>query len=130
MIAEKEPRMKKSRFQPAFILFLMIPLSGCMTGWINRRTGITETREVQATGEAAQATILELIDTGMTLNNDPVVDLVLEVRRTGQPAYRARTRTPVSRLAVPRFQPGAVVPVKVDPRNPDRVALDVYAYKH
>jgi hypothetical protein len=122
--------MHKSRFPLAIILPLVVLLTGCVSGWIDRRTGITETREVQAMGESAQATIVEIVDTGMTLNNDPVVDLILDVHRTGQSSYQARTRTPISRLDVPRFQPGAIVPVKVDPRNPNRVALDVYTYRH
>ena len=122
--------MHQSRFHLALILPLVVLLTGCVSGWIDRRTGITETREVQAMGESAQATILQIVDTGMTLNNDPVVDLLLDVRRTGQSSYQARTRTPISRLDVPRFQPGAIVPVRVDPRNPNRVALDVYTYRN
>jgi len=118
------------QFRLAGILLLATSVAGCLSGWIDRKTGITETREVQAMGEPAEATIREIIDTGMTLNNDPVVDLVLDIRRTGHTNYQARTRTPISRLDVPRFQPGAVVPVKVDPDNPNRVALDVYTYRH
>jgi len=120
----------QSQFRLALILLFGVSIAGCVSGWIDRRTGITETREVQAMGESAQATIVEIVDTGMTLNNDPVVDFVLDVRRTGQASCQARTRTPISRLDVPRFHPGAIVPVKVDPRNPNRVALDVYRYRH
>lgn len=122
--------MHQSRFHVAFVPCLVVSLTGCVSGWIDRRTGISATREVQAVGESAQATILQIVDTGMTINNDPVVDLVLEVRRRDQSSYQARTRTPISRLDVPRFQPGAVVPVRVDPRDPDRVAVDVYTYRH
>lgn len=121
--------MVRHRFRLVLILLFAASLTGCLSGWIDRKTGITETRELQAMGEPAEATIQEIVDTGMTLNNDPVVELVLEVRRTGRAGYRARTRTPISRLDVPRFQPGAVVPVKVDPQNPGRVALDVYTYR-
>lgn len=40
----------------------------------------------------------------------------------------AHSRRP-SRLDIPRFQPGETVPVRYDPQNPARVALDVYHYK-
>jgi hypothetical protein len=34
----------------------------------------------------------------------------------------------ISRVHVPQFQPGWQVPVRIDPRDPSRVALDVYKY--
>lgn len=109
---------------------LVATAMGCITHYIDRKTGIADTRALQASGVPAQATIVSISDSGITLNEDPVVDFVLEVRgQDGGAPYRATTRSPISRLDVPRFQPGATVPVKVDPRNPAHVVLDVYTYK-
>jgi hypothetical protein len=101
--------------------------AGCAA--INNMTGITETRELQRTGLAAEARIVRIWDTGMTLNNDPVVGFELEVHADGQTPFTATTKSPISRLDVPRFQPGNHVPVRYDPRDPTRVAIDVYQFK-
>jgi len=109
------------------LVFIIAMLSACVI--IDTMGGDREARDLQASGEEATAKILEIWDTGMTINEDPVVGFVLEVRRKDQPVYEARTKLRISRLDIPRIQPGAVVPVRVDPRNPARVALDIYEYK-
>jgi hypothetical protein len=107
-------------------LSVALMLSSCSI--IGRMSGVSQARELQVTGEQATATILQIWDTGITVNNDPVVGFVLEVRRSGQPAYQAKTKLLISRLDIPRVQPGAIVPVRVDLRDPSRVALDIYEY--
>jgi hypothetical protein len=119
-------RNGQSMIRPMASLFVAFVLSGCSI--IGRMSGDSQARELQATGERATATILQIWDTGITVNNDPVVGFVLEVRRSDQPAYQAKTKLLISRLDIPRVQPGAVVPVRVDPRDPSRVALDIYEY--
>ena len=69
---------------------------------------------------------MRLIDTGTTINQDPVVEFVLEVHSQEGEVYEARTRALVSRLAVPQVQPGRTVPVAVDPADRRRVALDLW----
>jgi hypothetical protein len=78
-------------------------------------------------GTPAQATILRIWDTGTTINDNPVVGFLLEVRPQNLPAYQAQSRSMIPRLSIAQFQPGAVVPVKVDPQNQARVALDIFA---
>jgi len=101
--------------------------SGCAV--VNRMSGITETRELQKTGQPAPAVILKIWDSGMSLNNDPVVWFLLEVHPPDGPPFQAKTKAPISRLDVPQFQPGATVAVRYDPKDPSRVGLDVYNYK-
>src|SRR3954471_19385167 len=78
-------------------------------------------------GTPAQATILRIWDTGTTINDNPVVGFLLEVRPQNQQAYQAETKSMIPRLSVSQFQPGAVVPVKFDPQTPTRIALDIFA---
>ncbi|MFH1148945.1 MAG: DUF3592 domain-containing protein [Actinomycetota bacterium] len=79
-------------------------------------------------GEAAEATVLEVHETGVTVNEVyPMIGVTLEVRRTGRPAYQVKTQWLIDRLQIPQFQPGAVIPVMVDPENPDNVAFGVPA---
>ncbi|MBN2028402.1 MAG: hypothetical protein JW854_16755 [Actinobacteria bacterium] len=83
-----------------------------------------ERRRLLETGEAAEATIMEVVDTGMTMNEIyPVVKVRLEVRPPGRPAYQAETQMIINRMDIPQVQPGLVVPVRFDPRRPQHVAV-------
>jgi hypothetical protein len=78
-------------------------------------------------GLPAQATILRIWDTGTTINDNPVVGFLLEVHPQNSPTYQAESKSMIPRLSIPQFQPGATVPVKIDPQNQARVALDIFA---
>jgi hypothetical protein len=71
----------------------------------------------------AQATILNMWDTGVTLNDNPQVGLLLEIHPAGAPPYQVQTKSLVSRLKIPMVQIGNVVPVKYDPSDPSKVVL-------
>jgi hypothetical protein len=59
------------------------------------------------------------------VNNDPVIGMRLFVLPSDRPAFEATIdKTPISRLAVPQFQPGSLVPVRFDPQNPSHMAVD------
>jgi hypothetical protein len=83
-----------------------------------------ERRRLLETGEPAEATILTVEDTGITVNEIyPVVKVLLEVRPQGRPPYQAETQMMINRMDIPHIQPGLVVPVKFDPRRPQHVAV-------
>jgi hypothetical protein len=73
----------------------------------------------------AQATILNMWDTGVTMNDNPQVGLLLEVHPAGAQPYQVQTKSLVSRLKIPMIQIGSVVPVKYDPRDPSKVVLSL-----
>ena len=106
------------------ILVCAISCSACTL--IDYMTGEREANRIRSVGEKAQAVIVSIGDTGMTLNDDPIVSFILEVKRTGKESYRAETQGIVSRLHLSQVQPGAVIPVAVDPENPEKVAIDIY----
>jgi hypothetical protein len=68
-------------------------------------------------GRIGTATVMALRDTGMTINEDPQVELDLQVTLEGVSPYLVTHRQVISRLAVAGFQPGATVPVRVDPED-------------
>ena len=77
-------------------------------------------------GTPAQATIQQVWPTGTYVNNNPQIGMQLEVRPpTGLP-YTAQLKAVIPLVNIPQFQPGAVVPVKIHPTDPSKVALDVY----
>jgi hypothetical protein len=114
---------------PALPLLALLALTAAC-GTIDRMTGVSQAKELQATGVAAPAEVLRLWDTGMTVNQDPVIGLEVEVRPADRPPYRATiAKSLISRLDIPQFQPGKVIQVRFDPREPARVAIDVYKYR-
>jgi hypothetical protein len=103
-------------------------VAGC--GMIDRMTGVRDAKDLQGSGVAADAEVLSLWDTGITLNQDPVIGLKVQVRpKDGQPYEATIAKSLISRLDVPRFQPGSVIPVRFDPKDPSRVAVDLYHYR-
>jgi hypothetical protein len=107
------------------LLAALLALPGCAIA--NSMSGVSEARDIQAKGQLANAVILELWDTGITLNDDPVVGLRVKVDRGDGAPYEATIpKSVVSRLHVPQVQPGQTVPVYVDPQDPSRVALGLY----
>lgn len=81
-----------------------------------------EARSIRQSGVTAPAKILQLRDTGTTINKDPVVRILLEVQPENAPTFQAETEQLISRLQIPQIQPGAVLLVKYDPGDND-VAL-------
>jgi hypothetical protein len=102
---------------------LALALPGCAIR--DHFTGEATAREIRAIGVLAEATVVQIWDTGVTVNHDPVVGFLLDVKPAdGRPAFQAKTRALVSRLAVARVQPGATLRVTFDPHDTTRVALD------
>jgi hypothetical protein len=116
----------RTTIMPSGLLLAMciILLSGCAIA--DRIGGVSEARELKRTGFPASGTILKIWDTGITINNDPVIGMLLKVAADGRAPYVATIkRMRISRLDVPRFQPRAVVPLRVDPNDPERIAVDL-----
>jgi hypothetical protein len=101
-----------------------VMLSGCAV--IDKLSGEGEAKRVRRVGQEAEALVLAIRDTGMTVNDDPIVAFRLQVRPEGGAPYEVETRGLVGRLDVPQVQPGAVLPVAIDPKDPMRVALRIY----
>lgn len=79
---------------------------------------------LQKTGIPGTARILEVRDTGVTINNNPQVKLMLEVKNSFGQRYNAQCRVLVSRINPWAYQPGMEVAVKIDPKNEQNVVLD------
>src|SRR5579864_5738221 len=121
------PRRPPRRFPPLLPLHALLALPAALAlGCSMFDTGMSEAKDLQRVGVSAQAEILSIGETGLTVNDDPVITLGVEVRPADRPAYRATIkRLLVSRLEIPQFQPGRVIPVRFDPRDPTRVSFDL-----
>ena len=80
-------------------------------------------KEVLSEGVPATAVIKDVTDTGNRYNNNPQVKMTLEVTPKDGKPYTAQIITVVSVVYLARLQPGTVVNVKYDPKQPSRVAL-------
>ncbi len=80
-------------------------------------------KQLLATGETAQATVIQMWDTGVTINDNPRVGLLLEVHPVNRPAYQVKTAQTVSRLQTSMYQPGQTLEVKIDPADQKKVAI-------
>jgi hypothetical protein len=79
---------------------------------------------LQKTGIDGKALIKEVRDTGVTINNNPQVKLIVEIKNYLGQTYTATLRTLVSRINPFAYQPGMIIPVKIDPKNDNNVVID------
>lgn len=81
-------------------------------------------KRILQTGMPGKAKVLLLAETGVTINNAPQVLLTLEVTpdSTRRP-YQVQTKQVISIVHIPQFQPGAKLLVRIDPNDPNQVAI-------
>jgi hypothetical protein len=110
---------------------------GVMGGFRAMKDGVAQASEalgsMQADGQKAQhlmangrvgsAIITDIRQTGMFVNENPQVEMDLQVTVEGLPSYTATHRQVLAQIAIPQFQPGAQVPVRVDPENPSSLII-------
>ena len=92
-------------------------------GLLRRLFGSDETR-VDAAGLSGQATIVSLSEGGPYVNDRPTITMELDVELPGRGPYRAQAKQVVGRLVIGRLEPGATIPVRVDPEDLTTVTVD------
>jgi len=90
------------------------------------RSNQQKAQALMATGTQGEATILQLNDTGMRINDNPRVALLLEVRLPNYPPYQVQKTVTIPIIRLAQVQVGSVVAVMADPtqpNNPDKLGL-------
>lgn len=106
--------------------FLVIPLAtslGILLWMIAKRKRI---QELVATGKQGTAVVLELSDTGVTINDDPRVKLLLEIHIPNYQPYQARKTVTLPLIYLSQVQTGSTINILADPDQPyeeKRIAL-------
>jgi hypothetical protein len=85
---------------------------------------IINSNRLHKTGLPGTTRILEVKDTGITINNSPQVKLILEVKNSLGQKYNTQCRVLVSRINPGAYRPGMELPVKIDPKNEMNVVID------
>jgi len=116
----------KRRNRDVIIALIATSICFACTSIIDSFTGGDITREIREKGLPAKGKVLKIWETGIRVNHDPVVGFLLEIHAEGMAPYRAETKELISILWIPQIQPGAVLPVKYDPKDPSRIALDIF----
>jgi hypothetical protein len=75
-------------------------------------------------GVTAEAKVLKVWDTGVSINGNPQVGLLLEVTPASGAPFQTEAKTIVSRLNVSLVQPGVRADVKYDPKKPQRLQVE------
>jgi hypothetical protein len=86
--------------------------------------GAAATDQILAAGIAGTASITGVTQTGMYLNDQPRIKMGLLVQLPGQAPYPAEHSEFVPLILLARVQPGAMLPVRVDSTDPQKIAID------
>jgi hypothetical protein len=79
-------------------------------------------RKILENGVSARAVVIDVADTGMTVNDNPRVKLTLQVQPEGGAPFEASKKATVSRVAIPSV--GDQMWVRFDPADPTEVEFD------
>ena len=105
-------------------LFVYPKFIGMLNQTTNMVDGLAAKSQLAQTGIPANATIVNLQQTGRMINYQPEVTLTLQVTHPNTGAqYQVQTSSVVQQIHMPRVQPGGQVPVRISPTNPMEVAL-------
>jgi hypothetical protein len=108
-----------------FSIVLTVGVTFFVIRMIRKATG--PDRGVLQNGIPAQAKIVSVQQTGVMVNYQPQIAFTLEVQPPNGAPYQAQTKAVIPMVNIPQLQPGTEVPVKIDPNNPTKVALNIYS---
>lgn len=93
--------------------------------WARRwQRGFAEAQRIKATGVPGSARIVGMRQTGVTMNEQPQIELNLEVTTSMQGPYQVVMKEYVPLMLIGTLSSGAPLPVKVDPANPNTVIIE------
>lgn len=97
------------------LLFFVLPMVLGFGPFIKKAIENSKKKQrLMQVGQKTQAKILEVRDTGLTVNNNPYIEITVEVQ-----GVHAVFQVMVSRVGIPR--PGDVIEVIYDPADPTQV---------
>jgi len=109
-------------FGSVFALIFIVVFGGVFWSFLFKPMMVRN--KLAKTGVPAQARIVSLSDTGVTINNNPQIKLLLEVTPPMGAPYMVETKMVISRLQTATFQPGTTIPVIVDPNDKNLVEIN------
>jgi hypothetical protein len=94
--------------------------------WKVSQQAETRRLKLMQDGLVAEATVVSASETGMYVNQRPMVRIVLDVRPTGGEGFQAKVDRLISVLEVPRIQPGSAVEVRYEAANRSNLIISSF----
>lgn len=85
---------------------------------------ILRNRRILRQGVPSEGKIISIQETHVYVNNKPQALIHLEVQSRQFGVYPAQTKKVLSPFEIPQYQPGAKVRLKIDPQDPQQVAIE------
>lgn len=107
-------------------IFLVVPLAisaGILIWALAKRKRM---ENLVATGKQGTAVVLGLSDTGVTINDNPRINLLLEIHIPNYQPYQAQKTVSLPLIYLPQVQTGSTINILADPEQPNdekRLAL-------
>jgi hypothetical protein len=111
--------LKDEKFLPIIIVPVVLIITGVTMVPILRTIFPQKIKN----GVTAQARVLKVWDTGVSINDNPQVGMLLEVRDIAGSTFQVQGKTIVSRLNAALVQPGITAEIKYDPEKPKRLEI-------
>jgi hypothetical protein len=106
--------------------FLVLPKFTSMVGSASQMVdGLAAKAQLAQTGMPAQGRIVQVQQTGRMVNYNPEVQALVEVQHPQMGTYQVQTTAVVPQISLARVQPGAQIEVRINPQNPQDIALVV-----
>ena len=104
-----------------YVLFFLVVVWPLVI--VLQRRGTARSKFMEEHGVPGIARVLSADPTNTTINDNPVVALEMEIVPEGLPSFRKSVKRPIPHILIPRFQPGAEIPVKVDPSGNQKIMM-------
>ena len=79
---------------------------------------------LRKTGIAGKGVITDIVDTGVAINYQPQVKLILDVKNSVGQTYTGSVKIVLSRFQMQQYQPGMTVALLIDPNDEKKMILD------
>lgn len=106
--------------------FFVLPQFSSMVGSATSQVNaLAQKAQLAQTGLPAMGRLLQVQQTGTLVNFNPEVRALVEVQHPQMGTYQVQTTAVIPQISIPQFQPGAQVQVRINPQNPQDIALVV-----
>lgn len=110
----------------AGVAFTVLPqFTGMLGAASSQVDGLAYKAQLAQTGMPAMGRLLHVQQTGRMVNYNPEIQAVVEVHHPQIGTYQAQTTAVVPQISIPQVQPGAQVQVRINPQNPQDIALAI-----
>jgi hypothetical protein len=93
--------------------------------WASKMSkGLEEADRLREVGLEGTARIVSAEQTGMYMNENPLVEMDLDVTVGGRPPYRVHHKDWIPLIMLGTLSSGLALPVRVDPQDPSKVLID------